>query len=129
MSAATLPSTPQPPAPAQSAGRVVAIVIGTVLAFLAFIALALGGAALWAHTTQRDADGWFNSSWHRLDTSTRALTAEGVDLGDIRGGPEDWIPDLGPVRLLPLYGAVGGGGGGSVGVPDPRAARGPTWAV
>jgi hypothetical protein len=78
---------------------VVAIVIGTVLAFLALVAIALGGLGLWAHATQRDDDGWFNSSWHRLDTSTRALTAEGVHLGDIRGGPEDWVPDLGPVRV------------------------------
>lgn len=99
MSAATLPSAPQPPAPARAAGRVVAVVIGALLALLALLALALGGVGLWAHTTQRDADGWLSSSWRQLDTSANALTAEGVELGDIHGGPEDWISDLGPVRV------------------------------
>lgn len=99
MSATTLPSAPKPPAPAHDAGRVVATVFGALLAFVALIALAVGAVGLWAHTTQRDADGWFNSSWRQLDTSTRALTAEGVDLGDIHGGPEDWVPDLGTVRV------------------------------
>ena len=99
MSAATLPSAPQPPAPARNPGRVVAVVIGSLLAFVALAAVALGGVGLWAHTTQRDANGWLNSSWRQLDTSASALTAEGVELGDIHGGPEDWISDLGPVRV------------------------------
>lgn len=99
MSATTLPGAPPPPAPPRDAGRVVAIVFGALLAFLALIVLALGGVGLWAHTTQRDADGWLSSSWRQLDTSTRALTAEGVELGDIHGGPEDWVGDLGPVRV------------------------------
>lgn len=77
----------------------VAIVIGALLAFVALLALALGSVALWADTTQRDAGGWLNSSWRQLDTSASAFTAEGVELGDIHGGPEDWISDLGPVRV------------------------------
>jgi hypothetical protein len=99
MSAATLPSAPPPSAPANSAGRVVAVVFGSLIAVVATALLVAGGLGLWAHATQRDADGWFSSPWHSFDTSTRALTAEGLRLGDVRGGPEDWIPDLGPVRV------------------------------
>jgi hypothetical protein len=78
---------------------VVAVVFGAILALIATALLVAGGFGLWAHGTQRDADGWFTSPWHRFETPTRALTAEGLRLGDVRGGPEDWIPDLGPVRV------------------------------
>ncbi len=77
----------------------VAIVIGALISLFAFAALVAGGAGLWADSTQRDADGWLSSPWHRFDTPTRALTAEGLRLGDVRGGPEDRIPDLGRVRV------------------------------
>ncbi len=99
MSAATLPSVPPPAAPASDAGRVAAVVTGSLIALVATALLVTGGLGLWAHATQRDGDGWFSSPWHRFDTPTRALTAEGLRFGDIRGGPEDWIPDLGPVRV------------------------------
>jgi hypothetical protein len=96
MSATTLP---QPPTPSLSAGRVVAIVAGAVVALLAFVLLAASAFGLWADATQRGSDGWFSSPWHQLDTSSRALTAEGLRLGDVRGGPENSLPDLGPVRV------------------------------
>ncbi len=99
MSAATLPSAPPPSAPALDAGRVVAIIAGPLIALVAVALLAAGGLGLWAHTTQRDADGWLSSPWHRFETPAHALTAEGLRFGDVRGGPEDWIPDLGPVRV------------------------------
>src|SRR5689334_15357073 len=99
MSATMLPSAPPPPARAGSAGRVVAIVVGALISLLAFVALLGGGIGLWADSTQRDADGWLSSPWHRFDTPTRALTAEGLRLGDVRGGPEDHIPNLGRVRV------------------------------
>jgi hypothetical protein len=78
---------------------VVAIVVGAIISLIATALLVTGGLGLWAHTTQRGDDGWFSSPWHRFETPTRALTAEGLRLGDVRGGPEDWIPDLGPVRV------------------------------
>src|SRR4051812_34435252 len=96
MSATTLP---KPPTPALSAGRVVAIVAGAIAALIAFVLLAASAFGLWADATQRGADGWFSSPWQQLDTSSRALTAEGLRLGDVRGGPENSLPDLGPVRV------------------------------
>jgi hypothetical protein len=96
MSAATLPTAPQPPAAAGATGRAVAIVAGALLAFVAAALLVAGGMGLWADTTQRDADGWLASPSHRFETSTRALTAEGLGLGEVRG---DWVPDLGAIRV------------------------------
>jgi murein DD-endopeptidase MepM/ murein hydrolase activator NlpD len=58
----------------------------------------------------------------------RACLHWGLRRGDTYLNPLTLV-GLGPVRLLPLDGAAGGGGWGSVGVPVPRAARGPTGAV
>src|SRR5690349_16791856 len=95
MSAATLPSTP----PTRGAGRVAAIAGGAFVALLAAALLLAGGAGLWADSTQRDSDGWLNSSWHTFQTPTRALTAEGLKLGDVRGGPDGWVSRLGTIRV------------------------------
>ena len=73
-----------------SAGRVVALIAGSLLALLA-AALIIGGAALLAaHLTQRDDDGFYTSPTTRLATATYALTGEGIDLGDVRGSTADW---------------------------------------
>jgi hypothetical protein len=73
-----------------SAGRILAIVAGSVLALLA-AALLIGGIALVAaHLTQRDDDGFYTSPTTRLATSTFALTGEDIDLGDVRGATADW---------------------------------------
>ena len=72
------------------AGRVVALIAGSLLALLA-AALILGGAALLAaHLTQRDDDGFYTSPTTRLATGTYALTGEGIDLGDA-GRPADLV--------------------------------------
>ena len=67
-----------------SAGRIAALIAGSLLALLA-AALILGGVALVApHLTQRDDDGFYTSPSTRLATGTYALTGEGIDLGDVR---------------------------------------------
>jgi hypothetical protein len=72
------------------AGRVVALIAGSLLALLA-AALIVGGAALLAaHLTQRDDDGFYTSPTTRLATGTYALTGEDIDLGDVRGSTADW---------------------------------------
>lgn len=72
------------------AGRVVALIAGSLLALLA-AALLVGGLALVAaHLTQRDDDGFYTSPTTRLATGTYALTGEGIDLGDVRGSTADW---------------------------------------
>ena len=79
--------------------RVAMVVVGSLLALVGF-ALTAGGAVLvWAHTTQRDAAGYYTTGTERLDTSTYALVAE-ADFGT-EPGQRGWVPDhpLGTVRL------------------------------
>jgi len=51
------------------------IVIGVVCATTGSLMAAAGGTLVWAHATQRDADGFYTSSMERFATSTAALTA------------------------------------------------------
>lgn len=79
--------------------RVALLVIGSMLALVGFAFVLGGGALVWAHTTQRDSDGWYTTSTERLDTSTYALVAE-ADFGTEPGAP-GWFPDrpVGTVRI------------------------------
>src|SRR5918911_358416 len=85
-----------PTPPARATGRIAATVTGSLLALVAVALLAGGAFLLWADQTQRSSDGWLSSSYRTFDTSTRALTAEGLDLGDLDAS---WAPGLGDVRV------------------------------
>src|SRR5690242_16173235 len=89
-------TTLAPTPPARSAGRVAASIVGSLVGLLALALLAGGAALLWADQTQRGADGWLSSPYRAFDTPARALTAEQLDLGDVRAG---WAPHLGDVRV------------------------------
>ncbi len=99
------PVPPVPPTPAGgaggaggwTAGRTVAVVIGSVLLFLSTGLLAGGGALLWADGTQR-ADGYVMSGWTGITTAGYAVTGEDVEL---HTGGSDWVLDdvLGTARL------------------------------
>lgn len=80
--------------------RVVALVVGSIMG-IASLGLVLGGAGLmWAHATQRDANGYYNAPAEWLETDTYAITSGKVDLGADQGG-EEWNPvdHVGTVRL------------------------------
>jgi hypothetical protein len=82
-----------------SSGRIVAAVVGA-LAFLVGCALTLaGGTVVWAHATQRDADGYYTTSVERFDTPTYAFTSD-VDFG-ARPGDRRFTVDhpLGTIRV------------------------------
>jgi hypothetical protein len=81
-----------------TAGRVVAVVLGSIAALIA-LALLLGGAALIAaHAGARDSDGYYTTGTERLATATYALTAEDIDLGS---DAADVVPKdvLGRIRI------------------------------
>ena len=86
---ATPPPTPAPPPPGGgggwSAGRVVAVVLGVVVALIGMGVLAAGGTALWADQAVRDDDGYISSST-RLQTPSYALASESV----LVDSGEDW---------------------------------------
>ena len=99
-SAAPPPAVPPPSGEklGWNAGRVVAVVFGSLAALIGF-ALLLGGLALvLAHAFARDDDGYYTSDTERLSTATYALTVEDIDLGS---DPADFVPEdvLGTVRI------------------------------
>jgi hypothetical protein len=81
-----------------TAGRVVSLVIGSVLGLVSLALLAAGGVATWATNTQRDAAGFLTSDTRSFATSSYAVTSGGIDLGT----PTGWISPsdaLGTVRI------------------------------
>ena len=79
------------------AGKIIAAVLAVILGLVAVGMLVGGGALVWAHTTQRDADGFLESPTYDLESAGYALT--GADI-DIASRPGDWWPsDLADVRF------------------------------
>ena len=78
--------------------KVLATVVGVILG-LAAAGLIVGAAAiLWAHGTQRDADGFYTSPIYELETDGYALTSGDIELAD---RPGEWLPeDLATVRVI-----------------------------
>jgi hypothetical protein len=71
-----------------TAGRVVALVAGALLALTAIGLFTGGGLALWADRTQRDAAGYLTTDTQRFATGTYALATEDIDL---RVDGPDWL--------------------------------------
>jgi hypothetical protein len=46
-----------------------------------------GGALVWAHSTQRNADGFYSTSAERLTTSSFAMTSPDLDFGTMATRP------------------------------------------
>jgi hypothetical protein len=82
-----------------TAGRILLVVFGAIAAFSGLALCAGGGVLLWAHGTQRDADGFYATSTERFTTETYALTSN-VDLGQAPG-EHDWTlaHPVGTVRI------------------------------
>ena len=94
------PPTP-PPGAAKTgwtAGRVVAVVLGSIAALIALALLLVGAALIGAHASARDSDGYYTTGTERLATATYALTAEDIDLGS---DAADVVPKdvLGRIRI------------------------------
>jgi hypothetical protein len=80
--------------------RIVALVFGALFA-IASIGLGAGGTALvWAHATQRDDNGYYNSPTRSFARDSFAITSTRLDLGDGRG-KADWSPidSIGRARI------------------------------
>ncbi|MDJ0924522.1 MAG: DUF4389 domain-containing protein [Acidimicrobiia bacterium] len=79
------------------AGKIIAAVLAVLLGLVAMGMLVGGGALMWAHTTQRDADGFIESPTYALESAGYAVTSGDVDLA---ARPGDWWPgDLADVRF------------------------------
>ena len=97
-------------------GRIVMIVVGSLLALIGFGLLAAGAAGVAAYATQRT-DGFFQAGEVRLASPTYAITSDRVDL-ESEPGETDWLVDrgaLGTVRLsldpgrpgTPIFAGIG----------------------
>ena len=71
------------------ASRVVAVVIGALGALIGLGFVGAGGAAIWAHSTQRDAAGFYTSPTDHLSTAGYAITAEADFTNQPKG--RDWV--------------------------------------
>ena len=71
--------------------RIAALAAGALLLLVALTLVASGGFLLWAHTTQTDSSGYYQTSARAVSTETYALTTPdmNVDLGGTLG---NWVP-------------------------------------
>lgn len=70
--------------------KIVAIVVGALLVLIGLALLLPGSVLLWAHTTQRDDAGFFETSSRAMSTSGYALVTPDIDLNI--GADVNWIP-------------------------------------
>ncbi len=91
-------TTPYPPAPRRSGGRIAAIVAASVAAVLAVGFIAAGALLLWGDS-RTDDDGYLTTGKERYTAGTYALATENMDIDLDAAG---WVmdrSDLGNVRL------------------------------
>ena len=95
---AALPEVRAASASRWTAGRVAALVIGSLLVVLSLTLFGIGGTALWADRTQREA-GYATTDVHEFSSEGSALATEPTDLGSAGVG---WLYSpgvLGKVRI------------------------------
>src|SRR4051812_47809435 len=80
--------------------KIVLLIVGIFVAIISAGLLVAGGAVLWAHGTQRDADGYYESPTKPFRTSSFALTSGDISL-DVNVRDQDWspIPHIGTARI------------------------------
>jgi Domain of unknown function (DUF4389) len=94
------PAVPEAAAPARrwTAGRIAAIVVGSILALISLGLLAGGIGGIVIDQTQRNSDGFLMSPSQEFDTGTYALVSETLDVG---AEVPQWVIDelIGTVRI------------------------------
>lgn len=87
-----------------TAGRITALVIGSLVVLFSLVLLGAGGTGVWADRTQREA-GYVTTGVHRFSTSTSAITTERTRLGSVGVG---WLYAPGlldsvRIRVTPVH--------------------------
>ncbi len=83
------------------AGRIVAIVVGSILGVLGLGLLIAGIAGTVAYGVARDDDGFFRTDEIHLTTPTSAITSDSLDLGSAPGDA-DWLTERGDFATVTL---------------------------
>jgi len=78
-------------------GRIIAIILGSLLALPSLAIFVGGGALTIAYIVERDDDGYFDETLDRLSTATAAITTGDVDFSS-DPGPQ-WVLDFVDVSL------------------------------
>lgn len=80
-------------------GRVILLIVGSLVALIGFGLVGAGASVGWAMATQRDDAGFFTTSTERFASDGFAITSDTIDLGE--PGPDDWWADreLATVRI------------------------------
>jgi hypothetical protein len=97
--------TPYAAPPRDRTGPVVALVGGSIGAFLAFLLIASAAALLWASHYKADG-GYYTTASHTYSSPTRALTTDSLDVN----GVPSWLnasDRLGRIRIDPTTAASG----------------------
>lgn len=79
-----------------SGGRVVAVVLGSLVALLGLGLAVAGGGALWYDQARRDDDGFLSTDTARFSTSSYAIRSEEID---VQGVTDMWADVVGTFRL------------------------------
>jgi hypothetical protein len=82
-------------------GRILLVILGSIVALLAAGLLAAGIVLLWADQTQRDDDGFLTTPTERFERDSFAIVSDNIDLFETDAG-EDWLlldDVLGDIRL------------------------------
>jgi hypothetical protein len=111
--AADSPTPPPQSGVSWTAGRILLVVLGSILALLAAGLMIAGGALLWADRTQRDDDGFLSTPSERFESDSFAITSDSIDLLEAES---DWLfaeDVLGEVRITGEDGDIFIGIGGT----------------
>ena len=63
--------------------KIMQLVLGVIAVLIALGLLAGGGALLWAHEEKRDADGYYSTSIHHVDSRWYAVATDSVDVATV----------------------------------------------
>jgi hypothetical protein len=85
------------------AGKIILVIIGSVLALLGLAVMAGGGAALWAKLAIEDEDGYISTGFEPFRSPTYAISSQGLDVVDL---PADF-GDYARVRIRAAPGVSG----------------------
>jgi hypothetical protein len=73
-----------------TAGKVVLVVLGSILALLGLALMAGGGAALWAKLAVEDEDGFISTGFEQFRSPTYAIASKGLDVVDLPAAAGDY---------------------------------------
>lgn len=103
-----MPDRPDPPLPGDGSstprsrvpvGPIVLVVAGALVVLLAVSVGVGGGVLVWAHSTQRDTDGYYTTSTERFETTSYAITSNEIDLGSSRREAPVDLGRVGTIRI------------------------------